>query len=331
MFSHIPRLAVKALPWFTIVREKLTDPDYAPWFVRFGPPTVGDGWHVPSCDSNYNPPLCSDFYHDQEQTPGYPHGDGDCSPPACDVGSVPVGEYLFNFVNANVSVHGETFIHWYIEEYFFGPSGGGNPNITGFELDDFWDENGPSEMESHAVEDLGMSAADIKAMVDAFNWAKGLAYDAIFTRGKFDWTSFYTTNPTWPACSGPFVGRDSCASDLRALCKADAPVQTKAMLYGWSPGACDWNPGGYNPGNLTIPVTDIANFQLIRGPYAYIGSGWQGCSLQYERPPLIDGDFGTPLGICSETAPSSGVFTRQFTKSTVSIDCGTFEPTITFK
>jgi hypothetical protein len=35
------------------------------------------------------------------------------------------------------------------------------------------------------------------------------------------------------------------------------------------------------------------------------------------------------LGLCSETSPN--VFTREFTKSTVKMDCSTFTPTITFK
>lgn len=82
---------VKALPWYSLVREKITDPRYHSWFLPFGPPTVGQGWHVPACDDNYHPPLCTDLYHDQGQTPGYPSGDGNCAPPACDVGSVPVG------------------------------------------------------------------------------------------------------------------------------------------------------------------------------------------------------------------------------------------------
>ena len=113
------------------MREKIEDPAYSAWFVRFNcsadDPTAG--CHVPVCDTNYQPPLCSALYHDQEvsaracgreravrssrtlnraaprfasplratqQTPGFPHGDGDCAPPACDVGGVPVGEYLFD-------------------------------------------------------------------------------------------------------------------------------------------------------------------------------------------------------------------------------------------
>jgi hypothetical protein len=112
--AMVYRNFVKSLPWLTLVREKITDKAYSPWFLPFGPPTVGSGWHVPNCDNNYSPPLCTDLYHDQGQTPGYPHGDGDCAAPACNVGSVPVGEYLFNFANANVSVNNQTFIDWYI-------------------------------------------------------------------------------------------------------------------------------------------------------------------------------------------------------------------------
>ena len=60
------RNLVKALPWFATVREKLADPQYAGFFLRFKPNTA---YHVPQCDDNYHPPLCTPFYHDQEQTP----------------------------------------------------------------------------------------------------------------------------------------------------------------------------------------------------------------------------------------------------------------------
>jgi hypothetical protein len=45
---------------------------------------------------------------DSVQTPGYPHGDGDCAPPGCDVGkTLPIGAYLFNPAAANTSVNGQ--------------------------------------------------------------------------------------------------------------------------------------------------------------------------------------------------------------------------------
>lgn len=61
------RNMVKALPWFTSVREKLTDPAYAPWFMNFSAAIIANHKlaHVPVCDTNYDPPLCSHLYHDQ--------------------------------------------------------------------------------------------------------------------------------------------------------------------------------------------------------------------------------------------------------------------------
>ena len=51
------------------------------------------------------------------------------------MGTVPVGEYLFDFSAVNTSVNGQTFIDWYVEEYFLGPTGAGNPLIIGFYVD----------------------------------------------------------------------------------------------------------------------------------------------------------------------------------------------------
>ena len=88
------RNLVKALPWYTSVREKINDPAYSGWFVHNKPGgSLPDGsFHVPQCDKAFTPPLCTDLYHDLDQTPGFPHGDGSCPGP-CDCGGVPCGEY----------------------------------------------------------------------------------------------------------------------------------------------------------------------------------------------------------------------------------------------
>eukprot|EP01043_Picozoa_sp_COSAG02_P045962 COSAG02_NODE_4254_length_5581_cov_2.070595_5_plen_183_part_00 len=128
----IYRNAVKALPWMTSVRKKLLDPKYSDWFLPF---SGAGNYSVPACDHNFSPPKCSRLYHDQLQTPGFPHGDGDCLAPGCDVGpGLPVGEYIFNPLAANVSVNGQTMLEWYIDEHLFGPEIGGNPNVSGFYL-----------------------------------------------------------------------------------------------------------------------------------------------------------------------------------------------------
>ena len=130
------RNGVKALPWFTSVRVKLNDPAYSQWFMNFSEVVIANHSvaHVPVCDTNYSPARCSDFYHDQEQTPELAGGDGNaCAPPGCDVGPhVPVGEYLFDPRAANVSVHGQTFVEWFIDDYLFSKTGAGDPRVSGF-------------------------------------------------------------------------------------------------------------------------------------------------------------------------------------------------------
>ena len=48
-------------------------------------------------------------------------------------------------------------------------------------------------------------------------------------------------------------------------------------------------------------------------------------------PEQINWDYGEPKALCTETAPNSGVFTREWTKATVQMDCNTWTPTITLK
>jgi hypothetical protein len=66
----IYRNLVKALPWYSEVREKMLDPAYSGWFLKFKDGANGTDYHVPPCTGE----KCSDFYHDQEQTPEAPTG-----------------------------------------------------------------------------------------------------------------------------------------------------------------------------------------------------------------------------------------------------------------
>merc|ERR1712070_408890 len=90
------RNLVKALPWYTDVRIKLDDPAYSGWFLKFKD-GINGSYHVPACTGR----KCSPFYHDQDQTPEYPHGDGSCTE-ECDCGDQPCGEYLWNHTNGTM-------------------------------------------------------------------------------------------------------------------------------------------------------------------------------------------------------------------------------------
>eukprot|EP01051_Picozoa_sp_SAG22_P024458 SAG22_NODE_6789_length_811_cov_1.164326_1_plen_97_part_10 len=65
------RNKIKGLNWYTAVREKLDDPQFSGWFVRFKDyqgHQSNNSYHVPACDWYGNathPPKCSGFYHDE--------------------------------------------------------------------------------------------------------------------------------------------------------------------------------------------------------------------------------------------------------------------------
>ena len=119
------RNIVKALPWFEEVREKLEDPNYWGWFVRWRDDLVNDTTTAGGV-----------LYHDHEQTPGWLDNggkngnggpDGVChnhtAAPwgaGCDCGAgVPCGEYVFDHRNESLGA-------WLRGEYMagarFGPA-----------------------------------------------------------------------------------------------------------------------------------------------------------------------------------------------------------------
>jgi len=83
------------------------------------------------------------------------------------------------------------------------------------------------------------------------------------------------------------------------------------------------------PFPLPAPEQDIATFLLVRGPYAWIGYGWIGCSKPWVRPPGVDIDYGEPTSDCKEI--QTGVFTREYSKATITMDCPNWKATIKMK
>ena len=141
-----------------------------------------------------------------------------------------------------------------------------------FHFQDYWGANGANEMDGNHLKDLGFSQADLDAQVAAFNWAQSIVYAETLKRNRFIWDQFLNHDPYAPEngdCPQPWVRQKTCASDLRSLCNATSEVQTRALLYGFSPGSCT----GTDPAHLTDLEQDVANFLLVRGPYAYLGNG----------------------------------------------------------
>ena len=148
---------------------------------------------------------------------------------------------------------------------------------------------------------------------------------ATLTAGKFAWQLMWTggnVDGVGGTCPHSIVSQKGCAAELRALCNETAAPQTRAMMYALGDMGPPWSQLSH----------DLANFLLIRGPFAWLGHGWKGCSKNYPFPPDFNKDFGEPVDkVCKETAPNSGIFTREWSKASVKMDCTSWTPTITMK
>lgn len=318
------RNTVYGYPWYTDVRKTLEDPAYAPWFFKFKPQGP---WYSKKCDAA-QPALCSDFYHSQEQSPGYPHGDGDCLAPGCDCGKVPCGFYVWNHSSTAV-VNNQTFQQWFIHSYMMNAVGS-SPLVSGYFWDDVWNPQcNIHDQVKNTCEDMGLTQDDLNQLSKDYLANMAALRAAVLKAGKFAWQMLWTggaDDGIGSTCPRPPVQKASCAANLRQLCNASSAAQTRAMMYAFSPGGCDHT-------SVTLPMfhQDLANFLLTRGPYSWLGHGWLGCSQAYQFPDELHVDYGVPSGLCGETAPGSGVFQRDFSKSTVTMDCNSWKPTIVMK
>lgn len=78
---------------------------------------------------------------------------------------------------------------------------------------------------------------------------------------------------------------------------------------------------------------DVTNFLLVRGEYAWLSAGWSSCSQKIGWDSThLDADYGVPIDeICEETTPGSGVFTREWSKAKIQMDCNSWTPSIKWK
>lgn len=92
---------------------------------------------------------------------------------------------------------------------------------------------------------------------------------------------------------------------------------------------------------------DVAYFLATRAPHAWIAGGtmlgwhmshwWTANKTrpinfrQDLRPPEFEKDYGVPTNNCSETAAGSGIFVREWSKATVTVDCNTLAGHIVLK
>ena len=250
-------------------------------------------------------------------------------------GSFLTGEYLWDHRNASLRA-------WLVDEFVAGKQGIQNAAVDGFYLDDGWHvgqdkyapwmpkagfcdtcapgsdpakcPGGPTEEEVHCVIDMGLSAEDVKDITAGWKLTMAGAQAAIVKGGGFNWQLFH-------GATGPTKGMEAskCASLVRSLC--GDKVYDAALQFQFAKPVPDFN-------------LDLATFLLVRGPYAWLGYSWDGCTsgsagpgqgkmpyLRYGLPSSTQVDYGVPNGRCTEAAPDSGVFTRAWSKAAVTVNC----------
>ena len=145
-------------------------------------------------------------------------------------------------------------------------------------------------------------------MYDGWLIAMETIQESVIQNGGFAW-QFFNEQQT--------PNQTECLSFYRAACAPTSEFQTDAIMYQYALGA---------DGAFLNFTQDLSSFLLTRGPYAWLGYAWLSCSYNWQFPDALYVDYGVPLGVCAETVPGqSGVFTRQWTNATVSIDCNSFD------
>eukprot|EP00755_Sulcionema_specki_P024789 Sspe_Gene.1601::Locus_531_Transcript_1_1_Confidence_1.000_Length_1868::g.1601::m.1601 len=331
----IYRNLVQAYAEFSQVREKLEDPQYAGWFLKFGP--HNDNTTTPKCSKNSRGvTLCSELFHWKGQRPN-----GDCG----DI--IPCGWYVFDHRNSSLRT-------WLIDEFLLGKRFGlGNESVSGFYFDDWWTLDGPTEVDGFFggtnLPHYGKEIAEIYGNWSITMWE---AQKQIAAAGGWSWNEANCNLDSNPGYGGAPVVMPPCSlTKTEGYPFADnvkgAPLKqhtlsaAKAQCTEWLSTACTntsvihkipfilsytRNDNG-KQFPLPSPIQDIATFLLVRGKYAWMGYGWIGCTDSYSRPDALNHDYGEAVDeVCHQSSP--GVFTRRYTKATVTLDCTKWEPHI---
>jgi uncharacterized protein YfaQ (DUF2300 family) len=140
--------------------------------------------------------------------------------------------------------------------------------------------------------------------------------------GGYNWQQLVQT-PEYPNTVAN--AQSNCAPFMSKYCGENSTTQTDSTLMVFSKvDASNFWP-------LPYASQDTAQFLLVRGPFAWLGYGWSSCRppATFVRPSEVDVDYGEPLGFCAETL--QGVWTREYTKYSIALDCNSWAATFTPK
>ena len=155
------------------------------------------------------------------------------------------------------------------------------------------------------------------------------------------------------AMAGESFSNQTCCRGCRPECSPDTPAQCVAKIVALVDAANEpnhtlqlkvpmpaWSASALPPFDGAFLERSVAIFLLVRGASAALVMGGQGAAFSYAKDlpwhASLDADYGTPLEATPKLGPGSGgvplsKFTREWSKATVTYDCGTGKEEIVWK
>lgn len=200
-------------------------------------------------------------------------------------------QYFWNYSNPDAFA----YVLWLSEQ---GSLGTASPYVDGTFLDD---SQGLGQEHPNAPANMGLSPLQTAVLTNDSHRFVQAAIDTLSSSGKYIWQGFNNIEGGDPDELMPAPSQGDCVPYMQRVC--DPSWQAVPYTMQW--------PGGDTQQAL-------AAFLIGRGPYAYVGWGWNGGPLP-TWDPLFDTDVGTPQGLCSQ--PSPGVFQRAWSSGMVQLNC----------
>lgn len=232
----------------------------------------------------------------------------------------PLDQYFWNFSEPSTS-------RMWNATVLFGEHALSSPYVDGF----FIDDDAFGREHPTLQNDTGMSDAAVVSFADKQHASLVRSFESVIAAGGLVWNAMrdpdgYEARAWGASTQNPTAA--NCSAWMAEKCGRDYSDHTMLMTP-----KCSQHTGRCDATNASA-----AAFMLLRGPHAFWGGGFWWGNNAVTQPTLFDErignlDPGTPLGGC--VAPSAGkgqVFTRKFTRLTVTLDCtkfqGRFEPVV---
>jgi hypothetical protein len=156
-----------------------------------------------------------------------------------------------------------------------------SPCASGFFFDDnYGSRGGASEEDPHNIEDCGLTPTEAAAVSKGWRENTAAVGKAVLQKGGFAVPFFIGAgrNITDP--------KSTCKADLARLCKVNQTtkrpdIHDQALMLEFSRVQPGLAPPGWMwllNGSLPFFEQDLATFLLARGPHAWIGYVWSGCT-----------------------------------------------------